>query len=543
MKLTNIKLFVLSLNVMSGAYSQCLENFEIESSTSTTVSLTWGLSCDPETIDKYKIDYKHRNYLACQDKRKDRHKPRGFGVVEVSTFPARIENLHPYSEYSFEVRVILKSKNGRKPETQKVVGRTEYSVPTARAQHSSIDYTYKNTPEKLVFNWSPPLAGSQCTLFNSELGYFVYRVKGTNEWNRDYDQENNVSLTTTLVELAGLQPFSDYMFLLYVSNEAGEYDEDEYLKLEGRTLPTEPDPPAQLRASRSDPGTIHLLWTPAYPHKGLISHYEVRWKLASDVDWKDVVPHIDPTNSYCRDDEARSPDTVCYTLTGLRPANYTLELRTFNQGVANPSAWSRPLHVTNQKRVTHGFFDLKNILIVSLLVLLIAVVVVFILLKFLKSKRKRKANQGFAAIAQDDFTRPIIRPQQPGHSQFSDSNSYVLRPSSLPSQSSGTFRIPKDPLPQIPGTENIYSDLRPKVVDEDEDNYLKPNPVGPAAARVESCESLDEQGYLRPNFHRFQRLDTSGSDREHSPPLIPPVSYLTGGRGGTPLPPSHQTPT
>jgi len=537
MEFRKIKLFVLSLHVIS-AYSQCLENVEIESSTSTTASLTWNYICDTDTIDKYKIDYKHRNFLACQDKRKDRNKPRGFGVVEVSTFPAYIENLHPFSEYSFEVRVILKSKNG-KPETHKVVGRTDYSVPAARAQPSSIDYTYKNTADKLVFNWSPPLSSSQCTLFNSELGYFVYRVKGTNKWNRDYDKERNVSMTTTLVELAGLHPFSDYMFLLYVSNAAGEYDEDEYLKLEGKTLPTVPDPPAQLKASRSDPGTIHLLWTPAYPHKGEISHYEVRWKLASDVDWKDVLPHLDPTNSFCRDNEV-SPETVCYTLTDLDPANYTLEIRTFNKDVPGPSAWSHPLHVTNRTHITHGFFDLTNILIVSLLVLLIAVVVVFILLKFLKSKKKKKARQGFAAIAQDDFTRPIIR--QAGHSQFSDSNSYVLRPSSLPSQTSrsGTSRSGKDPLPQIPDTENIYSDLRPKIADEDEDNYLKPNPVSPG--RVESCESLDEQGYLRPNFNRFQRLDTSGSDRENSPPLIPPVSYLTGGRG-TPLPSSLRSAT
>jgi hypothetical protein len=27
--------------------------------------------------------------------------------------------------------------------------------------------------------------------------------------------------------------------------------------------------------------------------------------------------------------------------------------------------------------------------------------------------------------------------------------------------------------------------------------------------RVESRESLDEEGYLRPNFNRFQRLDTT----------------------------------
>ena len=106
----------------------------------------------------------------------------------------------------------------------------------------------------------------------------------------------------------------------------------------------------------------------------------------------------------------------------------------------------------------------------------------------------------------------IIRPPRQAAGAATSDNMYVIR---VPHQ---------DPLPAIPGHENIYAEPipRPKIPLDDED-YLAPNPV-----RVESRESLDDQGYLRPNFDRFKRMDTSGSDREQSPPLIPPVSYMSG---------------
>ena len=51
---------------------------------------------------------------------------------------------------------------------------------------------------------------------------------------------------------------------------------------------------------------------------------------------------------------------------------------------------------------------------------------------------------------------------------------------------------------------------------EDEDGYMVP--------KMASMESLDDEGYLKPNFNRFQPLDTRTESRE-SPPPIPMVSY------------------
>ena len=177
-------------------------------------------------------------------------------------------------------------------------------------------------------------------------------------------------------------------------------------------------------------------------------------------------------------------------------------MRTYNKYVESPSGWSLAVH-SQALDVAEPQFWFYHILIISGLSILVILIFSVLLSKYLENRRKK----GFDRVQTAEYSRPIIK-----------SNSYTLRPGSTPGTNS---RSVQDPLPPIPQAENIYSDLSPKL--EEEDNYLKPNP-----ARVDSVESLDEGGYLRPNFNRFQRLDTTCSDPETSPPLIPPVSYLSG---------------
>ena len=249
--------------------SKCLDEFSVSNYSSTTVSLSWEYSCSADDIETYKVDYVHKNYKSCSDGRRDKSKPSGFGTVEVLEPRVVIQNLHPYSEYSFEVRVIIKGRNGR-PESKTVLASTDYSIPKVKAQPSSLDYSYKNTDTKLVFNWSPPLESTQCNLYYSELGSFLYQVQGTSEWNRRYFKEDSLEISETLVEIDGLEPYSDYLFLLFISNTENEYDEDVYLRLEGRTLSSEPDPPERLVAEPSDEGTIYFRWRPRNPKKGKV---------------------------------------------------------------------------------------------------------------------------------------------------------------------------------------------------------------------------------------------------------------------------------
>ena len=242
-------LYIVPL-LLAGAHGKCIKNIKISSFTDTTISLSWDYSCDIDKVDIFKVDYKHLKYKACDDDKRDFKRPSGFGNIEVSVNQAVIENLHPYSDYSFEVRVITKDRSRRKPETVSITGSTHWSIPIAKAKISSLDYTFKNTAHTLWFNWSPPSPKTECSLYRSQLGSYVYIVRGVSDWNRDYVFEDSVKITESLVNVTGLQPYSHYIFMLYISNEAGEYDEDVYLKLEGRTLPTVPQPPNQLAANQ-----------------------------------------------------------------------------------------------------------------------------------------------------------------------------------------------------------------------------------------------------------------------------------------------------
>jgi hypothetical protein len=260
-----------SLDVPSLAKtSACLQNLAVNSATSTTANLSWEFRCERTNLKLYKVHYSHERYMSCPDGRKDLSRPSGFGTVESPSEHIVLKDLHPYSEYSVELRAILRTATGGgRPETLKTSLRTEYSLPRVRPAESSLDNTLKWTATELVFNWSPPLAASLCDDFNSDLGYYFYKVGGVSPWNRHYQKEDNLSLTDTMLTLTDLTPYSEYVLFVYVTNTAGEFDEDVYMKLEGQTLPGPPRPPRDLLLlPSSHQGTLHLQWRAPYPPTG-----------------------------------------------------------------------------------------------------------------------------------------------------------------------------------------------------------------------------------------------------------------------------------
>lgn len=252
---------------------------------------------------------------------------------------------------------------------------------------------------------------------------------------------------------------------------------------------------------------------------GELSHYEVRWKPSSALHYA-AAAGLNVSNSLCSVEQVGA-ETTCFNISVREPDNYTLQVRTYNHGVPTPSVWSEPVHA--QVGVEGSAVTLSHIFIISAVIVLLIILAIYVLYRFLNLRRRKE----FDRVLTEELRKPppILRPtagQGAGRLSTSDSfRRYADDPLMERLNSSGG-RSFHDPLPPLPGTEDIYSDLLPKL--EEEDNYLKPNP----APRVESKESLDEQGYLRPNFNRFQRLDTTGSDKDQSPSLIPPVSYLSG---------------
>jgi hypothetical protein len=60
----------------------------------------------------------------------------------------------------------------------------------------------------------------------------------------------------------------------------------------------------------------------------------------------------------------------------------------------------------------------------------------------------------------------------------------------------------------------LVPELRSQV-EMDDDHYLKPNnttsPQVGGVTHAQSTDSLDEEGYLKPTFNRYQRMNTTGS--------------------------------
>lgn len=246
-------------------------------------------------------------------------------------------------------------------------------------------------------------------------------------------------------------------------------------------------------------------------------------------------------------------------------------MRAFNKGVEEASHWTTPVFASPQDEAEE-----PNVAVWAYFVILLAclaiIIGLFLLLRLAILRQRRRKHSGHPAA----LLKPIVRAQGSTGttSQYLINNEtgnhytdQLLRDVSFNS-SSGGRRSCQDPLPPVPGKEeHIYSDIRaakreeeeemnllakktnslkrPEIqgrtsprkdsigggasvgkpltlqLEVDDDDYLAPT----SAARVPSRESLDDEGYLRPNFNRFQRLDTNLATPESPPPIIPPVSY------------------
>ena len=267
---------------------------------------------------------------------------------------------------------------------------------------------------------------------------------------------------------------------------------------------------------------------------------------------------VELSDALCSHDHPEK-GTACHTVTSLEQGTYVFQIRTYNHG-EDPSEWSEKFRVEiNEDGETRTDWIVVGTVVI---LVMIGIAGIAVLISIVRNKNRRKDVKSFMQSNLEDFRAPIIR----GNSRFSDTSSYMLRPPSYKLETPP--RSAQGPLPPLP-TENIYSDLTPKEetcpflkpsepttnqnnLELDDDHYLRPNtldvPAKPGPnkqeddkqkmARMHSKDSLDEEGYLKPNFNRFQRMNTSesegvqflGGEEPTVPPCIPPVSYMSSGK-------------
>ena len=224
---------------------------------------------------------------------------------------------------------------------------------------------------------------------------------------------------------------------------------------------------------------------------GDVSSYGVRWKEEDSTTWTEVraVPR---TDTVC---EGAGYD-ACYLLSNLTDSKtYSFQVQTFHSGNSQGSGWSSIISLDTQEQGTTTSY-----VFIVLGCLPILGIIVFILVTKYRKKQGTVGKQKHSVVykSQDpELLTPIIK----------NSNNLTLPKQSSPGSGSPRMfttlpthrpRSRCDPLPPLPSKDNhIYEAVKnnDNEVLCDEDEYLAPNPL-----RVESKESLDEEGYLRPNF-------------------------------------------
>ena len=511
-----IILLLSCLTTLSLSSEDCLSQISVADISSYQANISWTYDCDQSQVQGFKIYYDHVRYRACSD---SMNKDRGKQVREKSVRniepherfrvigdPENDAGLKPYSDYKFTVLAVKRAEFGHGGE-KSVTGTTEKSLPRVDLRPGVI---LGRGSDLIRFRLESDWRDSQCDQLNTQPGRILYEVRGMSPWNGDHVSEGEVGLDSTEITVTGLQPFSQYAVKLYVTDKSGQFDSrDEEMFSPMSTSAGEPQPPADLAILSG----ASVVWSDPYPPTGDISAYQVSWRQ-EDGTWTQS-DKFSVSKTELLESGQRSVRLEELNI----PKQTSLRLRSFTAGVGG-SVWSSPVSESDGQMTT-----------VLIVIVVIVAIVTIVTIAFLVI---RKCNliqqyQGFKRTKTYDSSRPIIREplsstsiqitpaRQP--STESHTTPVVMRPSPSSNRSSvGSSRNSKsrsvqDPLPPVPG-EPFYEQLRPKPA-EDEDGYMIP--------KMASMESLDDEGYLKPNFNRFQPLDTRREGG--TPPPIPMVSY------------------
>ena len=201
---------------------------------------------------------------------------------------------------------------------------------------------------------------------------------------------------------------------------------------------------------------------------------------------------IPKSETFCKGDPEKKMNVACYVLNNLTESKtYSFQVQCYNSGISQGSGWSG---VTRQ--VIHNLSEdgahTSYVFIVLGCLPIIVILVIILLVKYRKkpSNGSKQQNSVLYNSQDPELLTPI----------FKTSNMCTFPRQSTPASGSPRMfttlpthrpRSRCGPLPPVLSQVNhIYEAVKNK-----EDDYLAPNPL-----RVESMESLDDEGYLRPNF-------------------------------------------
>ena len=488
--------------------SDCLTDVRVADISSEQANISWTYNCDNRHLQAFKIYYDHIEYKACSSsenrvkkvsEKKWREEILPHERFKLIGAPERGRGLLPFSVYNFTVIAIRDNSESNHGGEMAVLGETEASLPLVELKPELVE----RTEEMIRFQLNDSKwRDSQCDKLNTEPGFLLYEVRQGGEMV----QSDSVSMERQEISLVGLQPYSEYSVKLFVTDLQGRFDEMETVQsttTRMRTRAGRAQPPLAVRLEEGEAG-LEVFWSDPRPATGQLVGFQLSWREEEGAAW--------------RQSDKILPDITGHQQRSVRLSDLdisqpvAIRLRTFIKDVTEGSAWSPPVHVEDGEAT----LLISVILAVVILTVLVTATVLIVrkcnLIK--KFKGWERANDDEPIIRYKPKIEIKTRPER-----SDSSGSQPAQPAS--NRSSMGRRSVHDPLPEEPGAP-LYEELnfKPSIV-EDEAGYVIPTAT--KLPKMASVESLDDEGYLKPNFNRYPPTDTRTSTG--TPPPIPPVSY------------------
>ena len=263
-------------------------------------------------------------------------------------------------------------------------------------------------------------------------------------------------------------------------------------------------------------------WFDPSPPQGIVDKYQISWSLDGES-WQQT-----EKLSQSEIVHLRGQGRMYKMFVGPNTTMLKVRVQLFVQDFSTGSGYSETA-VFGVEEDT----DLLDIVIKVIIGVVLLIALVLIAVCCARKCNLLQRFPGFKPVPTTDYSqRPIVKNPGPVRSSSlspssvsnnSPRSTIEMRDRSRNRGSLGGRRSAFDDLPPVPGEENTYETIPSTSANNqqavDEDDYLLPNPV-----KMASVESLDDEGYLKPNFNRVQPFDTKSPSREDPDPIAM-VSY------------------
>lgn len=505
--------------------------------TSTSVTLTWKLSC-PQQLINYEVNQEHVRFLACSSSSALNSSPDYEESITTTSNQVVLINLKPYSRY--KVGIVARLRDGSSVSQYLDDVETLSDVPQTKPEPAHPSSTTFN--QAIHFYWSAP-SRQKCENQQGIPDGYYYELWGLDEWVKKKVPLQHGVLSQNVLEYYAqrLTAYTSYKLLVFALNQGFLYNKNLPLELTNRTLSHIPAPPSLQNASPTSPESIHLRWAPKYPPTGIITQYIVRYGTLENANnqtvWRGEL-EVSQDDNYCH----HSPPSFCHVIHDLQAnQTYAFQIKAYNDNVTQGSKYSDILYATtdpdpslttfsspstsSEKGVENEKSGVENensaldtpviALIASLVIILVlALIGTAIVYRVKMKKLKMRYEQRLSDSVQNYGEAASVSTNMTTANYIASVASQIEEIQSR--------RLPEPPPSRNKSLERHYCDIGVENLRQQPDLLEHGN-------KYKREREEDLEGYLKPTFPRIReeenQIEENGDEKHKT--VIPTESYVT----------------